>query len=967
MNLKYSLYIILINVSIVFAVLSSDCDSINAFYQDNLLKRDNNENCCLWSNIECVNDKIKSLKCIDDSNIKIDFTKFPILEELTSLTFQGKYLMGGSVPSIFFQQPKLVELIMDNSNIWELPNLNPSNSGLIETISLKNNLLTSFPYNLKNISKLKNLIISNNKMSNKLNDEIKQFPSLEKLDISSNFLNGDLPDMPSNLKELYIDDNQFSSLSLSSSQSPNLEIFSANNNNLGDSSFSHLTDFKSLKKISLDNTDLKEIPSSIDSLENLSYLSLRRNSISELPENIEKLSLVELNISDNSNLNGKLKSNVNIKNCYINHTKVCLENSRVCDNVDSSNICGESGSSGISIFIIICLIIIIIGLICYIVNFVIKLRKENNNGFARMSKNLREVDNSMYSNDSTSGHTNLRSRTSKEVINSINEAVNLMNHESDTKIKNAEIAFSNGLKIVDTANDAFNLNKNQKNELKEIFRDVDVDSIDGEITHINNNSFDNENTIPSLNRSIVSNPGVSSEHVVPIFNSLPRLNNYNGPNINILPLNNNYILNNNTPNINLNTLNVKSNINNNNSNPILTNININNNLHTQNISSNSNTNNYSNSSSNINNSNHNHNNNNNNNNNNINNSVVNNIEIKKRPRSRSSLANSSEIILNNNMNILRMNVRDTTMPGIRQDYAKDYANEYNNKINTINSDKPSQIYTNNVWNTVNGFNLENFNNYNTIQNSPTQSISNRINNNNNNNNNNNKTNNEQSCAPIITSVKPISNNNTNINVNPKSPVLVTYPVYGSLKRNQIITSNNKIINNNNGNDGLRKDPVPTIPTNTNNNFYVLKSGEANIPTLIVNPSVSVNHKSPISPTPSLSLNRNLSINSNKSTINTDTNTNINSLIAQSNSISLSSNSFNTSLSEDELSKNVMFQNPSIQKSNSNKTGNSNKLLPIFNHKDSVKSATNNSNISSSFELHLDSIEMDNFINDINSK
>ncbi|ORY86570.1 L domain-like protein [Neocallimastix californiae] len=850
MNLKYYLSVLLLKVSIVLAVQFSDCDKINAFYQTNKLVRDGNqENCCLWSNISCSNNNIKSFEYVDDSNVKIDFSSFPVLEEINSIKFQGKYLMGGSVPSIFFSQPKLVELILDDSNIWELPNLNSVSANSIETISLNNNLLTSFPYNLKSLSKLKNLKISNNKMSNKLNDELKELSSLENRDISSNFLNGNLPILPNNLKELIIDDNQFSSLSLSSSQSPNLEIFSANNNNLGDSSFSRLTDIKSLKKLSLDNTDLKEIPSSIDSLENLTYLSLRRNSISKLPESFGKLSLEELNISDNSNLNGKIKNDVNIKKCYINHTKVCIESKNVCNYIDSSNICGENGSSGFSTFIIIGLIIIIIALISYIVYFFYYNNNNKNNGFARMAKNVKEVNDSMYSNDSSAVQNVLKSRTSKEVINSINEAVNHVNSEEDVKAMNAEIAFSNGLKIVGSPIDACNLNKNaNKNvELEEIFKDVD--SIDGEITQASGNNFENGNIIPSLNRSVISNPGINSDHTVPIFNSLPRLNYMNNTKPN-LSSHNNYILNNNNPFQALNTLNtngIRANINDASSSPSSPSSPISVNLFNINNTYsklNTNTQTDMNDSTLL----------------NINSGISHNsvgssnIEIKKRPRSRSSLAKASESITNNNMNILRMNARDTIMPGIRQDYAKDYVNEYNNKINIINSERSSQVYTNDLWNTVNGFNLENFNNFNTIQNSPNQ--------------------------------KPIKPKNS----------------------------------------------VTSIP--------------------------------------SISVKRNLSFNSTGSTINTDTNTNITSLITSSNSISFSSN-FSSSFSEDELSKNIMFQNPSINKSNSNRTGNSNNLLPIFNHKDSIKSSTNCSvstgNVSSSFDLHLDSVELDEFLNELHTK
>jgi len=896
---------------------SNDCDLIASFYKDNKLSV-NNGNCCKWPNIQCINNRIKSFQYIDDSNEKIDFSTFPILSELTDLIIQGKYLLGGSVPIVLFSQPKLNKLILDNSNIWEIPNdANSVSSSSLEILSLKNNLLTAFPYFLRNMPKLKSLNISDNKINESLTDEIKQFPSLEILNISSNFLTGRVPDMPSNLKELYVDSNQFSSLQISFSQSPDLELFSGGNNKFGENDFVLLTEFNNMKNISLENVGLSKIPGSISSLSQLKYLSLKNNDIEQLPEEFDSLkSLEELNLSGNSNLKGKIKSGVRISKCYLGHTDVCLENDSICSYYDSKNICGQSKSSSVfSTILIIFLCLAIIALIIYIIIYLIKFKKENDKlrDFSLMSKTTKGNSESFNSDNSELNYPSLRSRTSKEVINSINKAVSHLNPEGDTKIKNAEIAFSNGMKIVGSANEAFNLatNKNQKPQLREIFRDVD--SFDGEITdhlsanlendnnHITNtsNSFGDDNHYPSLNRSVISNPCGPSEHIIPNFTSysLPRNNNVknvmfaDGSNPNVLT--NNMVMNNGTS-------------------------------YTQNILNNNNitsTNNYFNKFNNVGNNNDNF------------NSISNNntFEIQKRPRSRSSLANSTENINNNNMNILRLNARDTVMPGVR----KDNANEISNKIININSEmsSQSQLYKNGILNNnVNNFNLEKFNNYSVI-------------------NNNTGLNNGQ-----IRVLSPtLANANNNVHT---SPILVALPVLpvntNSLNRNQ-----NKLVNFNTANNNLivRKETINNNLNPPQNNIYI-KNNQENIPQLMVN-SVYTNPVNPVNP--KIPIHRNLSSSSNSNSF-TDTN------------ITNSSLSFNnSSFSEDELSKNILFQNPTsvtVHKNNSSiRKGYSNTLKPIFNHQDSLKSVGTKSASSgnvSSLDLHMDSIELDEIFNEINS-
>ncbi|OUM64439.1 hypothetical protein PIROE2DRAFT_8743 [Piromyces sp. E2] len=811
---------------------NDDCSNIITFYKKNKLHI-SNDNCCSWSNIQCVNNKINSFQYIDDVHETIDFSTFPILEDLTDLTIQGKYLLGGSVPYI----------------------INAAGSN-----------------------------------------------SIEILNISSNFMTGDVPDMPSNLKELYVDNNQFSSLNFSFSHSPNLEVFSGNSNSFIENDFYILTEFVNMKNISLDNNGLSVIPSSINNLIELDYLSLKDNNISQLPEEFDSIkSLEELNLSGNSYMEGKIKKGTNIVKCYLSQTNICLESGDICNTYDTKNICGQSKSKSV------------------LSNALIK-ENDKMKDFSLMSKTTKGNSDSFNSDNTELNYPTLRSRTSKEVINSINKAVSHLNPEGDTKIKNAEIAFSNGMKIVGTANEAFNLseNRNQKPQLKEIFKDVD--SYDGEITdhlssnldnennqivNISNNSFTDENHYPSLNRSVISNPCNPSEHIIPNYTSysLPRNNNVqnilftNGANSNFLA-NGNTVMNNAFVN---NTQNQQNNA----------------------ISSN-NYNNYFNKYNNLN-----------NNNDSFPSSPTSTTEIQRRPRSRSSLANSSENINNNNMNILRLNARDTVMPGVR----KDNANEYTNKINNINSEinSQSQIYKNGILNNVNSFNLEKFNNYNVI------------------NNNTGFNNNGQ--IHVLSPTLVAANNN-----NQSNPILVALPVLpintNSLNRNQ-----NKLINFNN--TMVRKEPVNNNINQPLNNVFVIKSTQDNIPSLMVNTGYT-NTLNPVNPAKQkVSPNRNISLSSNS---NSCTDSNITNSLSQS-SFSLNNSSF----SDDELSKNILFQNPTsvtVHKNNSSiRRGYSNTLKPIFNHQDSINSVGNKSASSgnvSSLDLHMDSVELDELFNEINS-
>jgi len=585
----------------------------------------------------------------------------------------------------------------------------------------------------------------------------------------------------------------------------------------------------------------------------------------------------------------------------------------------------------------------------------------------------------------------LGDRTSKDVINSINQAVSISryNTENDAKTRNAEIAFSNGLKIVGTADEAVDLAKNnQKRKLKEIFKTVD-DSFDEDISEYlsnrnsnnNSNSINNvmleNNTIPSQNRSILSNSSnnIPSPNRSVISNSS---NNIPSPNHSVIsnssnniPSPNHSVISNSSNNIPSPNRSVKSNSSNNIPSPngsIVPNTNVSSNQLSPIMNNDK-----------INIKNEILNNNNNSNNNIDISNTLKSFELKPiQPRTLPTNYNS---IMNNNVDILKMNSREKILSNILQDYS----GENTNKLNSANSSKISPIYTNGLLNNNVGLKLEKLNDYQIIA-------------------NNNKNNINGSNLVFAT------NGNGYINNNPNQH-LMSYPVYclnmntnmNNLKINPL-ANQNKTININKSDNNLlsKKEPLRLIPIQSLGNVYVINKQEniaSKIPNSVIavtepsnskNENNSVATKIPNSVTePSNPKNDNNSITSLTSFIANSINdpsssrnssssqtsnsfTENNHDIAKSLTLSLSSSSSNlssTSFSDDETSKNIMFQNQAnisstIYKSSSiNTKGYTSNLKPIFSHKDSIKSVGNNSTNSLS-NISIDSDEIEEMLKEV---
>lgn len=146
-----------------------------------------------------------------------------------------KNLISGFSSSVF-GMANLRVLDLDKNFIEEIPSgINPpSDGGSLEELYLSNNKLTSIPDDLFQLQHVKNLWLSNNKISSPLPSGLGMMTKLQDLELETNYFTGSIPtEMYSltNLQNLYLHDNiltgQFSPLF---SQMTNLKVLDLDTN-----------------------------------------------------------------------------------------------------------------------------------------------------------------------------------------------------------------------------------------------------------------------------------------------------------------------------------------------------------------------------------------------------------------------------------------------------------------------------------------------------------------------------------------------------------------------------------------------------------------------------------------------------------------------------------------------------------------------------------------------------------------
>jgi len=207
--------------------------------------------CCYYYSewIKCDGyNNIKEL-IIEGSNIFIqsikNFDDFPFLPKLEKLTINN--IKMPKLPKIFFELPSLKYLKVTNGKTSEIPkdiNIESPISHLI----LNDNIIKHFPYQLTNLSKLKNMDLSFNKISESLNENILKFKSLEEMYLIGNSISGILY-LPKTIKIMNVVSNKFNSINYDKNinmYSPLEELIFGGNEFEGDV-FDILANFKKLK------------------------------------------------------------------------------------------------------------------------------------------------------------------------------------------------------------------------------------------------------------------------------------------------------------------------------------------------------------------------------------------------------------------------------------------------------------------------------------------------------------------------------------------------------------------------------------------------------------------------------------------------------------------------------------------------------------------------------------------------
>ncbi|MBI3379908.1 hypothetical protein HY029_04090 [Candidatus Gottesmanbacteria bacterium] len=164
-------------------------------------------------------------------------------------------------------------------------------------LNLRGKKLTSIPQSISNFKNLAIFIASNNNI-NQLPVELGEISSLRMVDLSVNKIKQIDPIVSlSNLRFLYLTDNEISALPEDIGKMEKLLILRLNRNKLNKLPQS-IGLMASLTSLNVNYNNLTEIPSEVGTMSNLHSLVISNNSISELPSeitNLTKLKLIAVN------------------------------------------------------------------------------------------------------------------------------------------------------------------------------------------------------------------------------------------------------------------------------------------------------------------------------------------------------------------------------------------------------------------------------------------------------------------------------------------------------------------------------------------------------------------------------------------------------------------------------------------------------------------------------------------------
>ncbi|KAK0079520.1 hypothetical protein PV325_001105 [Microctonus aethiopoides] len=208
-----------------------------------------------------------------------------VTETLTNGFFGENSII--EIPQVLSHFNKLVWLNLDGNNIQNIQDfVLPLN---IRTLSLNNNLLTSFPVAIKNLELLNWLYLRGNSIKILEIPNLKS-PSLELIDISDNIIES-IRFLTSSNSTLYIKDLNMSNNKITTISADVFKYLSTRRIHLSSNniSFIDINAFNGLEDIleylNLENNELNGIPSALSGLKRISYLNLANNNIHNISYN----------------------------------------------------------------------------------------------------------------------------------------------------------------------------------------------------------------------------------------------------------------------------------------------------------------------------------------------------------------------------------------------------------------------------------------------------------------------------------------------------------------------------------------------------------------------------------------------------------------------------------------------------------------------------------------------------------
>ncbi|PRP76926.1 hypothetical protein PROFUN_06204 [Planoprotostelium fungivorum] len=239
--------------------------------------------------------------------------------QLTQLGYLnlGTNLLEGNIPPCIGGMTKLYSLYLDNNTLSGSIPTNFGNLVLLTELTLHLNKLTGFLPPLSSLNRLRELWLSQNKLTGDLSTWPvgKNFSQLNTLVIDNNNLTGLIPDWigDTSLKQWKMENNHFyGTIPSSIGQLVNLTYLSMYNNQLSGTIPRQITNLKNLITLYLDSNQLNgTIPEDIGNLSSLKSFYLYNNRLTgNIPSSIENMiSLENLDLSGNQ-LTGGIPSSI---------------------------------------------------------------------------------------------------------------------------------------------------------------------------------------------------------------------------------------------------------------------------------------------------------------------------------------------------------------------------------------------------------------------------------------------------------------------------------------------------------------------------------------------------------------------------------------------------------------------------------------------------------------------------------